>query len=76
LSRETFLFDPEGDYSEFRSGVVFGDAKSPPQLAEVVKLLERPADSFVINMLAVRVEDRPALLSDFISAIANRLWCK
>jgi hypothetical protein len=73
LSRETF----KSAYSIQRAtipsfaGVVFGDAKSPPQLAEVVKLLERPADSFVINMLAVRVEDRPALLSDFISAIAN-----
>ncbi|MBV8797735.1 MAG: HAD-IIB family hydrolase, partial [Hyphomicrobiales bacterium] len=65
------VFDPEGDYAEFRSGVVFGDAKSPPQLAEVVKLLERPDDSFVINMLAVPTEDRPALLSDFIAAIAN-----
>ena len=65
------VFDPEGDYAEFRSGVVFGDAKSPPQLAEVVKLLERPDDSFVINLLAVPIEDRPALLSDFISAIAN-----
>lgn len=65
------VFDPEGDYAEFRSGVVLGDAKSPPQLAEVVKLLERPDDSFVINLLAVPTEDRPALLSDFISAIAN-----
>jgi hypothetical protein len=65
------VFDPEGDYAEFRSGVVFGDAKSPPQLAEVVKLLERPDDSFVINLLAVPTEDRPALLSDFIAAIAN-----
>jgi hydroxymethylpyrimidine pyrophosphatase-like HAD family hydrolase len=65
------VFDPEGDYAEFRGGVVFGDAKSPPQLAEVVKLLERPDDSFVINMLSVPFEDRPALLSDFISAIAN-----
>ncbi len=65
------VFDPEGDYAEFRSGVVFGDAKSPPRLAEVVKLLERPDDSFVVNMLAVPIEDRPALLSDFISAIAN-----
>jgi len=65
------VFDPEGDYAEFRSAVVFGDAKSPPQLAEVAKLLERPADSFVINMLAVPTEDRPALLSDFIAVIAN-----
>ena len=65
------VFDPEGDYAEFRGGVVFGDAKSPPQLAEVVKQLEGPDDSFVINMLSVPFEDRPALLSDFISAIAN-----
>jgi hypothetical protein len=65
------VFDPEGDYAEFRSAVVFGDAKAAPQLAEFVKLLERPEDSFVINMLTVPVEDRPALLSDFISAIAN-----
>jgi hypothetical protein len=50
---------------------VFGDAKAAPQLAEFVKLLERPEDSFVINMLAVPFENRPALLSDFISAIAN-----
>src|SRR6202035_2797512 len=42
-----------------------------PQPAECVKLLERPDDSFAINMLSVPLEDRPALLSDFISAIAN-----
>jgi HAD superfamily hydrolase (TIGR01484 family) len=65
------VFDPEGDYAEFRSAVVFGDAKAAPQPAEFVKLLERPDDSFVINMLAVSFEDRPALLSDFISAISN-----
>ena len=65
------VFDPEGDYSEFRSAVVFGDAKAAPQPAEFVKLQERPEDSFVINMLAVLVDDRPALLSDFILAIAN-----
>jgi haloacid dehalogenase-like hydrolase/Helicase HerA, central domain len=65
------VFDPEGDYADFRSAVVFGDAKAAPQAAEFAKLLERPDDSFVINMLSVPFEDRPALLSDFISAIAN-----
>ena len=45
------VFDPEGDYAEFGSAVVFGDAKARPQLAEFVKLLDRPDDSFVINML-------------------------
>jgi HAD superfamily hydrolase (TIGR01484 family) len=65
------VFDPEGDYSAFRSAVMFGDAKASPQLTEVLKLLERPEDSVVINMLAVPVEDRPALFSDLVSAISN-----
>ena len=38
------VFDPEGDYSEFRSAVVFGDAKAAPQPIEFVKMLERPED--------------------------------
>ena len=65
------VFDPEGNYAEFRSGIVFGDGRAAPQPAEFVKLLERPDHSLVINMLSVPFEDRPALLSDFISAIAN-----
>ena len=63
------MFDPEGDCA-VRSAIVFGDAKAAPQVAEFVKLPERPADSFVIKMFAAPFEDRPALLSVFISAIA------
>ena len=65
------VFDPEGDYGEFRSAVVVGDAKAPPHLSEVLKVLDRPDDSVVINMLAVSVGDRPAVFARFLSAIVE-----
>ena len=65
------VVDPEGDYADLGAAIVFGDAKSPPPLAEVLKLLERPHDSVVVNLLAVSIEDRPVLFSQFISAVAE-----
>ncbi|HKN30044.1 MAG TPA: HAD family hydrolase [Roseiarcus sp.] len=65
------VFDPEGDYADFHSAVVLGDAKAPPHLSEVPKVLERPNDSVVINMLAVSVGDRPAVFARFLSAIVE-----
>jgi hypothetical protein len=65
------VFDPEGDYAQLRSVIVEGDAKSPPHLTQVLKVLERPDESVVVNMLAVSVADRPAAFSRFLSAIAE-----
>jgi hydroxymethylpyrimidine pyrophosphatase-like HAD family hydrolase len=65
------VFDPEGDYAQLRSAIVLGDAKAPPHLAETLKVLERPGDSVVVNLLAVSVEDRPAVFARFASAIAE-----
>ncbi len=65
------VFDPEGDYAEFRSAVVVGDAKAAPHLSEVLKVLDRPDDSVVVNMLAVSVGDRPAVFARFLTAIVE-----
>ncbi len=65
------VFDPEGDYAQLRSAIVLGDAKAAPHLAEALKVLERPGDSVVVNMLAVSVPDRPGVFSRFVAAIAE-----
>jgi len=65
------VFDPEGDYAQLRSVIVEGDAKSPPHVTQVLKVLERPDDSVVVNMLALSVADRPAAFSRLLSAIAE-----
>ena len=71
LGFQVCVFDPEGDYAELRSAIVEGDAKAPPHLSQVIKVLERPHDSVVVNMVAVSVADRPAAFLRFLSAIAE-----
>lgn len=65
------VFDPEGDYSSLRSAVAIGDAKAPPRLSEMLKGLDSPEDSLVVNMLAVSVEDRPSAFAAFVAALAE-----
>jgi HAD superfamily hydrolase (TIGR01484 family) len=65
------VFDPEGDYASFTPAVALGDAKATPHLAEVMKVLERPDQNLVINLLAVSPGDRPAAFARFIAAIAE-----
>jgi Helicase HerA, central domain len=71
LGFQVCVFDPEGDYAELRSAIVEGDAKAPPHLSQVIKVLERPHDSVVVNMVAVSVADRLAAFLRFPSAIAE-----
>ena len=65
------VFDPEGDYANLPSAVALGDAKAPPRLAEMLKALERPQQSLVVNLLAVSVEDRPAAFAGLVAALAE-----
>ncbi len=65
------VFDPEGDYAEASFATVVGEATAPPRLAEVLKELERPDHSVVVNMLAVSAADRPAVFASFLSAITD-----
>lgn len=65
------IFDPEGDYAHVGSAVVTGDAKTPPRLAEALKVMERPGGHVVINMLAISIEERPAAFARSVAAIAE-----
>ena len=46
-----------------RAAVSLGDAKAPPRLPEMLKALERPKTSLSVNLLAVSIEDRPAVFA-------------
>ncbi len=65
------VFDPEGDYANLPSTVALGDVKGPPLLSEMLKALERPEQSLVVNLLAVSVEDRPAAFAGLVAALAE-----
>ena len=67
---QVVVFDPEGDYPGLGAQAL-GDANATPRLAEMLKALDRPADSLVVNLLAVSVEDRPAAFAALSAALAE-----
>lgn len=63
------LVDPEGDYEAFDKAVVLGDAKRAPRAEEVLQLLRNPNSNAIVNLLGLKLEDRPG----FFSALLPRL---
>ncbi|HKU14783.1 MAG TPA: HAD-IIB family hydrolase [Steroidobacteraceae bacterium] len=53
------IIDPEGDYDSVESAVVLGSPEHPPTVDECVQLLSKPDQNAVINLLGVKLNDRP-----------------
>jgi HAD superfamily hydrolase (TIGR01484 family) len=60
------IIDPEGDYENFEGAVVMGDAQRSPGVDEVMDLLGKPDQNAVVNLLGVRLEDRPSFFEGFL----------
>ncbi|KQW65558.1 phosphoglycolate phosphatase [Phenylobacterium sp. Root77] len=66
------VLDPEGDYTELEGAIVLGDAKHEPVAIEAMGVLENPASPpLVINMLGLKVADRPAFFRETIAQICK-----
>ncbi len=63
------ILDPEGDYSNLEQTVCLGDPDQKPTVEEVISLLSKPEQSGVVNLLAVRMEDRPAFFDQLLPRI-------
>lgn len=64
------VIDPEGDYSTLDC-VSFGRQDNPPDIEQVVKLLQDPHENCVVNLLSVPLEDRPAFFARLFSALLD-----
>jgi hydroxymethylpyrimidine pyrophosphatase-like HAD family hydrolase len=53
------IIDPEGDYDTVESAVVLGSAENPPEIEECEQLLCKPGQNAVINLIGVKLADRP-----------------
>ncbi|MGI0485782.1 HAD-IIB family hydrolase [Pantanalinema rosaneae CENA516] len=60
------IIDPEGDYESFEGAVVMGDGNQPPNLSEVMDLLGKPDQNVILNLLAVKLEERPAFFAGLL----------
>jgi HAD superfamily hydrolase (TIGR01484 family) len=65
------ILDPEGDYTDLDGVVSLGDAKSPVREREVLELLCDPDETVAINLLGIKVEDRPGFFADFLPDLSR-----
>jgi len=65
------VVDPEGDYDGLKGAVMIGDAKTGPTPAQALTLLGAIDTNIILNMLAVKVEERPDFAADILPEIAK-----
>lgn len=53
------LVDPEGDYENLAGAATVGHDQEPPNVKEVLDLLQQTTQNVVVNLLGLRFEDRP-----------------
>ncbi len=58
--------DPEGDYEEFEPALMLGSPQHPPSISEVIKALEKPSQSVVVNLLGLELENRPSFFRSLL----------
>ena len=63
------IIDPEGDYESFEGAVVLGDRQQSPNITEVLDLLNKPDQSLIINLLSVKLEERPAFFAGLLPSL-------
>jgi hypothetical protein len=63
------LFDPEGDYDEFKQFVTLGGPQRVPGVSEILEVLDTMDHSLSINLLGVPLADRPSMFMSLLSRI-------
>jgi hypothetical protein len=61
--------DPEGDYQTFEGAVILGESKRAPTVDEVINILQKPKSSLIINLLGMKVDDRPTFFESLLPRI-------
>lgn len=65
------LIDPEGDYLDIPGVIAIGDAKQPPVIEQVVKLLEQAIQNAVVCTLALPLDDRPGFFKNLLTQLID-----
>jgi hydroxymethylpyrimidine pyrophosphatase-like HAD family hydrolase len=63
------IIDPEGDYSTLQALINLGNQQRAPTVDEVLSILEDPTINLSVNLLGLRLEDRPFFLAQLIPGL-------
>jgi hydroxymethylpyrimidine pyrophosphatase-like HAD family hydrolase len=65
------IIDPEGDYDEPALAPALGDGSRPPQVDEVLKLLQAPDQSLAVNLIGLPMADRPGFFARLLPQLEH-----
>jgi HAD superfamily hydrolase (TIGR01484 family) len=65
------VIDPEGDYEELEGFVTLGSSDHVPTDSEILEVLGAHQRNLSINLLAIKVADRPAFFHRLLSSIQD-----
>jgi HAD superfamily hydrolase (TIGR01484 family) len=65
------IIDPEGDYDALEGATVLGGPDRAPSVEECVQLLSKPGGNAVINLLGLKLDDRPAHFMSLFTRILD-----
>lgn len=63
------LIDPEGDYLVMPGAVRLGDQDHKPSYEEIEQVLANPDQSVIVNLLGLRLQDRPAFFQGLLTRL-------
>ena len=63
------LVDPEGDYLSMAGAVRLGDQEHAPSYEEILQVLSDPSRSVVVNLLGIRLTDRPGYFQGLMARL-------
>ncbi|MBV8864304.1 MAG: HAD-IIB family hydrolase [Acidobacteriaceae bacterium] len=69
---QTCVIDPEGDYEALADFFTVGDESHPPSLDQIFQLLDHPDSNLSINLIGVKMHDRPAFFSSLLSRLQEK----
>ena len=65
------IIDPEGDYDGVEGAAVLGSAERAPSVEECMQLLGKPAQNAIINLLGLKMADRPGFFMSLFARVRD-----
>jgi HAD superfamily hydrolase (TIGR01484 family) len=65
------IIDPEGDYDSLEGAAVLGGPDRAPSIEECVQLLSKPGGNAVINLLGLKLADRPGFFMSLFTRVLD-----
>jgi len=63
------VIDPEGGYQGVGAAASLGDGHHPPEPSEVLEVLSHPAQNVSVNLLSLKLDDRPAYFDSLFAQL-------